>query len=189
MPLKTVIAVDLDEVLCPFFKPLKNFVNKTTKNPIKQKPLKQYIFSTYFNIPDNEMKYLVRDFYESNEAHSLKPLTNSYKSMEFLTNIADLYIVTGRQHYAKDITYEFIDKYYPNLFKDIIMTNSYSLNGKEEQKFNVCNSLNANIIIDDNEKLLKDCLEFSSTTPLLYGDYDWTPKNTNINRILSWHKL
>ena len=184
MPLKTVIAVDLDEVLCPFFKPLKKFVkNKSNK------PLKQYVFSKYFNVSDMEMKYIVRDFYESEEARSLKPLNKSYESMKFLTNIADLYIVTGRQHYAKDLTYDFINQFYPNIFTDIILTKSYSLVDKEELKFNVCNSINANIMIDDNEKVLKDCLEFSLTTPLMYGDYDWTARNTNFSRIISWDKL
>ena len=95
------VAIDIDEVLVSFVRPMAKF--RGYKMPTTQKY--PYVYKDMFNITETESRTMVHDFYESEAFAKLKPIPGVCKQMGHLRKHADkMYIVTGRQSYARDQT-------------------------------------------------------------------------------------
>lgn len=183
------IAVDIDEVLCPMLKHL----NKHYKRVYKKKDLpsahpKQYNFAKHYNISVHESKLLVKSFYDSSECLEMKPLDGSVNEIKRLKQKYKLGVITGRQYYGKDVTYKFLDTYFPDMFDFVICTNSYSLNGKELEKYKACQLMNCDILIDDS---LENCktIKNNDMTPILFGNYSWNSPDCDMNHVYHWKEV
>ena len=176
------IAVDLDEVLCPMLLYLKRFQerrsNKKYNFPSKKY---DYNYSKLFKMNELDAKYMVRDFYESYEAFWMPTMENSRPVMQHLSKTNKLYIVTGRQHYARELTQDFVNKYFKDVFSDVILTNSYSLYGDEVSKSDYCKYLGVDVLIDDSESTVQDCIN-NDIEGILFGKYPWN-SDSQITRI------
>ena len=100
------VAIDIDEVLVSFVKPMAKF--RGYKMPTAQKY--PYVYRDMFNITETQSRNMVHDFYESEAFAKLKPIPGVCKQMGYLRKHADtMYIVTGRQSYARDQTEKWIE--------------------------------------------------------------------------------
>src|SRR6056300_1991226 len=127
------VAIDIDEVLVSFVKPMAKF--RGYKMPTTQKY--PYVYKDMFNITEPQSRNMVHDFYESEEFAKLKPIPGVCKQMGYLRKHADtMYIVTGRQSYARDQTEKWLEYWFPKTFDDLIMTNSYT--DHEIEKHEIC---------------------------------------------------
>ena len=63
------IAIDIDEVLMPFVKPMA----KWKKLSMPTKPKYSYIYSNMFTISEKESKAMVREFYKSEVFETIQP--------------------------------------------------------------------------------------------------------------------
>ena len=185
------IALDLDEVLCPFARPFHSFHSRRPR--CLSKPMKHYNFARHYGMSDHQSKLEVASFYNSKECADITPLEFSQDAVSLLNEQYLLTIVTGRQYYARDVTYDFIDTYFHGMFKDVIFTNSFSLNGPEVSKSDVCKDIGAGLLIDDN---LNTCIDVTNEEldAYLFGDYDWnrgSSKNAYIHipRISNWENF
>ena len=150
-----------------------------------------YIFSDIFNLSEEDSKWLVHGYYNSNEAFEAKPLKYSVKSIKNLSKQHKLYIVTGRQTYfTSKVNTEFLlNKYFDNCFEDIVYTNSYSLHGSSFTKSDICKHLGIKTIIDDSPSICIEC-EKQNIEGILFGQYPWTYNDPNIKTYLKdWNKL
>lgn len=84
-----------------------------------------------------------------------------------------LYIVTGRQDAVREETEDWIDTFFPNIFDDVILTNSYT--SHEVKKSDICRALNIGLIIDDNKGICDQCIEAGTDALNFIGDeiYPW----------------
>jgi hypothetical protein len=140
------IAVDIDEVLMPFVKPMARW--RKLSMPTKAKY--SYIYSNMFNITAAESKDMVYKFYDSEVFEMIQPIEGSVEAIKKLRGQFDkMYIVTGRQEYARSATEDWVDFHFPNMFDDIILTNSYT--NREVCKSDICTCLNIGTIVDDND--------------------------------------
>jgi 5'(3')-deoxyribonucleotidase len=181
------IAVDMDEVLFPMISRLDKFyLKKYKKCPPSNYP-KKYDYSAYYGFSMNESKKFVKDFYYSDIAYNTEPLKNAYESMKTLKSRNELYVVTGRQTYAqcKNVTYYLLEKYFTGIFEEVIFTNSYSLNGTETPKTQVCVDKKLDLLIDDSvyncEEVMKENID-----GILFGNYAWNKDCDTLHRIDSW---
>ena len=150
------IAVDVDEVLCPFVKTMSRW--KYPNGPPNVAAKHPYNYATMFGITQRESKKMVDSFYFSNDFKLMRPFTESQLHLQRLHSCGyDLYCVTGRQSIARDTTEEWISTHYPGLFKDIIMTNSFT--PLEIKKSSICDSLSLDLIIDDSYDTCVECVE------------------------------
>ena len=165
------VAVDIDEVLVSFVKPMAKF--RGYKMPTAQKYA--YIYKDMFNITETESRNMVHDFYESEAFAKLRPLPGACTQMGYLRNHADkIYIVTGRQSYARDQTQRWLEYWFPNTFDDLIMTNSYT--EFEIEKHEICRSLALDTIIDDNFDICTKCNRIGIDAYNIVGqDDEWYP--------------
>jgi 5'(3')-deoxyribonucleotidase len=183
------IAVDLDEVLFPMLKSLSSFGTRTNRvRTIPPKGKFEYNYAKIFSISPRESKLLVRDFYESSEAYEALPIENSIQGINKLREYGDLYVVSGRQSYnvACEHTENFLNKYYPDCFKDYIHTNSYSLIGQEKTKGEICNDTKMDFLIDD---IYNNCENCGNAKGILFGNYQWTPDHYDTMYWRCWDEI
>lgn len=181
-PLKRV-AVDIDEVLCPFFHPMAKRYRK-----VLPKHNHSYDYSKALGITSEESKRMVSSFYRTKTFHDLEPIEESQKYIRRLRNEGYfLYAMTGRQSEARDATEWWLDKHFPFLFHDLIITNSYTEN--EVPKSLLCMSLNIDTIIDDNFNTCMDCRDHGINAINYIGDpmYQWCVENPMA--VKSWEQV
>tara|TARA_R110001592_G_scaffold51_1_gene271 strand:- start:579 stop:1178 length:600 start_codon:yes stop_codon:yes gene_type:complete len=172
-PKGKVIAVDIDEVLCPFLFPLmkwKKFTPKSKKYP--------YHYSKIMDISEQDSQKMVQEFYNSEDFAVLKPLMGAQAGIAYLKNRGHkLYAVTGRQTSVHHKTEAWLNTYFPYAFDDLVITNSFT--PYEVPKSDICRSLNIGLIIDDNLGTCMDCECNHIHAVNFVGDpvYPWCEKN------------
>jgi hypothetical protein len=84
-----------------------------------------------------------------------------------------LYIVTGRQDDVRESTELWIERYFPGIFDDVILTNSFTEN--EVKKVDVCRALGIGCIIDDSMQTCDECIEAGMDAINFVGEdvYPW----------------
>jgi 5'(3')-deoxyribonucleotidase len=141
------------------------------------KPKKEkynYVYREIFDITEEESQEFVKEFYKSEAFRRLKPIRGSQNAMKWLRRRSEkMYIVTGRQDIAREQTEIWIETYFPGIFDDIILTNSYTPN--EIKKIDVCRALNLGLIIDDNKAICDECIENGINAINFVGEdiYPW----------------
>jgi len=126
------------------------------------------MYREIYEISEKESAKMVRDFYESKEFMNMPPIKNSVDAMLELKKNNKLYIVTGRQEVVRDKTQSWIQENFPEIFSDVIMTNSFTTN--EVSKSDVCKMLNIDLMIDDNMAVCQDCMAQKITAINFIGD-------------------
>ena len=172
-PKQKIIAVDIDEVLCPFLYPMmkwKGFIPSAKKYP--------YVYSKILSISEKESQKMVQEFYTTKNFEKIQPLMGSQAGIGYLKSRGHkLYAVTGRQSTVRSKTESWLDTYFPYAFDDLVMTNSYT--PCEVSKSDICRSLNIGLIIDDNLKICMDCENEHIRAVNFIGDpvYPWCEEN------------
>ena len=84
-----------------------------------------------------------------------------------------MYIVTGRQDAAREQTELCVDRHFPGIFDDIILTNSYT--PMEVKKVDICRSLALDTIVDDSIDTCLECMQTGMDAIHFVGDevYPW----------------
>lgn len=164
------IAVDIDEVLCPFLDTMTRWKYPKFKAP----PRHPYNYSELFRISRKKSKNMVDHFYFTHDFAQMKPFPESQVHLRNLYGLGyELYAVTGRQRLAQEATEDWLLEHYPHVFTDVILTDSFT--PWEIKKSHVCLKLGCDIIIDDSYSTCMNCLEHG-VHPINYiGDpvYPW----------------
>jgi 5'(3')-deoxyribonucleotidase len=164
------IAIDVDEVLVHLLKPMAK--RRGVKLPENKKY--KYLYREVFNCTEEESQVILRDFYMSEDFRNLKPIEGSQLAMNNLNMIFDkMYIVTGRQEIVREPTEIWIEHFFPGVFDDVILTNSFTPH--EVKKSDICRALNIGLIIDDNKGICDQCIEAGTDALNFVGDeiYPW----------------
>lgn len=164
------IAVDVDEVLVNLLQPMAKW--KRHKLPTTKKY--NYLYREIFDVSEEESQKILHDFYQSSDFMYLKPIKGSQYAMCKLKHKAKkMYIVTGRQEIVREKTELWINTFFPGIFDDVILTNSFTKD--EVKKVHICKSLGINTIIDDNIDICKECINANMDAINFVGDdiYPW----------------
>jgi hypothetical protein len=163
------VAIDIDEVLVHFLKPMAKYHMQTIR-----KPKYNYVYREIFDIDEVTSQRMVREFYQSKAFMELTPMRGSQKAMYMLKGKAKkMYVITGRQDVVRDETELWIDHFFPGIFDDVILTNSYTPH--EVKKSDICRALNIGLIIDDNKSICDQCIDAGTQALHFVGDevYPW----------------
>lgn len=185
------IGIDLDEVLGPFTEPFMNFHNKKYGTRILLNQVNNYDFHSLLGITEEESIGRVYRFYESDEFYSIKPLDGAVEAIETLHEIGHhLELITARPKIMEVKTRNWINKYFPDKFSNIHITNSYALEGTSVKKSEVCKKQNIPLIIDDSPHHAIDCASAGVDAILL--NYPWNlnvAMPENVTRVNSWKEI
>lgn len=112
-------------------------------------------------------------FFESRYFNEdLMPLPSAYEALLKLKQHFDLHVVTSRQNKVKNITFQWIERHFPDIFSEIHLANHYSREGKSRTKSEICHSIGACLLIDDSAKYAIQCVH-DNIPVLLFGQYGW----------------
>ena len=178
------IAIDVDEVLVNFLYPMARSRRLGKPNKLKY----NYVYREIFDITEEESQEFVKEFYKSQAFSNLKPMSGSQNAMKWLRQRSQkMYVVTGRQDMAREQTETWIETYFPGIFNDVILTNSYT--PREVKKVDICRALNLGMIIDDNKAICDECLDNGIRAINFVGEevYPWCEESDIM--LKSWHNF
>ena len=141
-------------------------------------PKYKYLYREIFNCTEEQSQEILHKFYRSKDFLYLKPIRGSQPAMQNYRRIFDkMYIVTGRQDTVRETTELWIDRYFPGIFDDVILTNSFTEN--EIKKADICRALNIGLIIDDSLDTCNECIESGMEAINFIGEevYPWCEPN------------
>ena len=182
--MNTRIAVDMDEVLVNLLEPMVKWRGVA----LPTKPKYKYLYREIFNCTEEQSQEILHKFYRSKDFLYLKPIRGSQPAMQNYRRVFDkMYIVTGRQDIVRETTELWIDRYFPGIFDDVILTNSFTEN--EIKKADICRALNIGLIIDDSLDTCNECIESGMDAINFIGEdvYPWC-EESDIS-IRNWNEL
>eukprot|EP01080_Neovahlkampfia_damariscottae_P005889 gene5889-9717_t len=186
---KKVLAVDVDEVICHFVPHLIDFHNEKYETDMVVDTFHNYSFHKVWGGTPEEASAKVEDFFQSDHFKNLLPIKGAYEQLQELKQDFKLVIVTSRQHQLREDTESFIQKYYPDTFDEMLFGNHYGKVGKKMTKSEMCKSIGAELLIDDNLHYANDCAT-NGIKAILFGKYAWNQYDDelheNIHHVHHW---
>lgn len=126
----------------------------------------------------------------------IHPLPGAQRALYKLARLCKLSVVTSRQNAIKDHTIEWIEKHYPGLFDEIHFGNHFALNGESRPKSEICRSLGAKVLIDDNPRYAVECADVGINVLLFdyENSYPWCKtesidKHPLVTRVHNWEEV
>ncbi|MCK5085105.1 hypothetical protein KAK05_00155 [Candidatus Parcubacteria bacterium] len=185
-----IIGIDLDEVLADFSKNFIAFYSDTNKTSYKMDEMYSYDLSEVWKETPEKIKRSIYDFYDSQYFENIRPISGSIEGVDILSQKYELQIITSRQNDIKEKTENWIEKYFPNKFSQITLTNHFAINGASTKKSKICLNENIDIMIEDAIKHALDCT--SCCIKVLLLDYPWNrsiESSKKITRVRSWNEI
>lgn len=175
-----VVAVDLDEVLCPFVEQLCKFYNKNAfkysfavPQRLGVKDFTSYRFCEVWGGNDLQSLDIVHEFFESAFFADMPVIQGAHEGVTELRNAGfDLVVVTSRQSFIENATKAWLDKYFPQMFTNVVFGNHWGLHGQKVSKSKLCRLVRADILIDDSVSYTMECAN-EGVKALLFGSYPW----------------
>lgn len=170
------IAVDIDEVLLPHFQDLINYYNQ--------------IYGTSLTLADNHPKEItnwgtndlreaikrVQKFFDTDEFKNSQPFSEAKVAVRKLSTSFRLVVVTSRDTIIEEVTRNWLDMHFPELFKEVHFTSMYSLDGAQRSKAEASKAAKVDWLIDDSYEHITEASEHG-ITGLLFGDYPWNQQS------------
>ncbi|KAJ8543048.1 hypothetical protein K7X08_005571 [Anisodus acutangulus] len=180
---KVVVAVDVDEVLGNFVSALNEFVADRYSAYHSVSEYHVYEFFKIWKCSRDEADIRVHEFFKTSYFKTgIRPIPGARQTLQKLSRFCNLSIVTSRQNAIKDHTIEWIERHYPGLFQDMHFGNHFALNGQSIAKSDMCRSLGATVLIDDNPRYAIECAQVGIKVLLFdyENSYPWS-KSESLN--------
>ncbi|XP_078157715.1 haloacid dehalogenase-like hydrolase (HAD) superfamily protein isoform X1 [Carex rostrata] len=173
---KLVVAVDVDEVLGSFLSALNKFIADRCSWNHSVSEYHVYEFFKIWKCSRSEADILVHEFFKTHYFQDgIHPIPGALSALQHLSSFCSLSVVTSRQNAIKDHTLEWLEKHYPGLFEEIHFGNHFALDGQSKPKSEICRSLGAKFLIDDNPRYALECAEVGIKVLLFdyHNSYPW----------------
>eukprot|EP00775_Hariotina_reticulata_P008207 gene8207-8398_t len=171
------VAVDVDEVLGRFVHALNKFCKEEYGMDYSVSDYWIYEFAKIWHCDQDRSNYIVHEFFKSDHFNDGIPIIpGAFESLCRLATNCDLVVVTSRQHVIQDLTLEWLDRHYEGLFGEVYFGNHFALQGTSRKKSDICKTIGAQVLIDDNVGYAMECAN-AGINVLLYdweGSYPWS---------------
>ncbi|XP_004488158.1 uncharacterized protein [Cicer arietinum] len=194
---KLVVAVDVDEVLGNFVSALNKFIADRYSSNHSVSEYHVYEFFKIWNCSRDEANTRVHEFFETPYFKSgIHPIPGAQMALQKLSKFCNLSVVTSRQNIIKGHTIEWIENNFSGLFDEIHFGNHFALDGVSRPKSEICRSLNAKILIDDNPRYAIECAE-AGIRVLLFdyeNSYPWCKaefayQHPLVHKVENWEQV
>ncbi|KAJ9168121.1 hypothetical protein P3X46_019683 [Hevea brasiliensis] len=178
---KIAVAVDVDEVLGNFVSALNRFIADRYSSNHSVSEYYVYEFSKIWNCSRDEANARVHEFFKTPYFKSgIYPIPGAQQALHKLSRLCKLSVVTSRQNIIKDHTIEWIEKHYPGVFQEIHFGNHFALDGESRPKSEICRSLGATVLIDDNPRYAIECAQVGIRVLLFdyENSYPWSKSDS-----------
>lgn len=184
------IGVDLDSVIAETMSPLMIFFNAEFNTNYKTEDVKEYDLDILWQCSRKKIIKTFAKFYNSTLFEKIKPISNSRNGIKYLSQKYPLFLITARPTEIEYKTEFWINRFFPNSFKEIYHTNQGGGCLNKISKSKVCRKKNISLMIDDHLMHAHDCV--SEGMNVLLKDMPWN-KNAvlpkQIKRFYSWKEI
>jgi 5'(3')-deoxyribonucleotidase len=189
--MKKTIAVDLDDVLANTTDHLREYYNHRFGTDIKLEDHKTYMLNDLWNCSMQKTIDIIYDFLESDYGKSIIPFAGSQYAIDILDKKYDLIILTSRPLDFSDLTASWVNKYFPNKFKEIVITNKMAKNKlPSREKCDICVEKKIDIMIEDNLHYAMQNANYNVMTYLMDRPWNQAEKlPTLIKRVYAWNEI
>lgn len=186
---KTVIAIDIDEVLSCLLSAIVAWHNNIYKTSLKLEDFFTYDYWNVWGGTQEEAISKVEKFARSGGYKGLDKVNGSIEAVKTLSQKYDLFLVTSRRNMFKADTLSWVNKNFPDIFGGIYFGNHYSNGGKGISKSELCQAISADVFIDDLPHYALECSR-SGMRSFLFGDYPWNKgTHAGIERAEGWDDI
>ena len=123
------IGVDMDEIIADMVTKLVPWHNENYGTDIKKVQIRDYDLSKVWGGTRDEMLKKFNSFYVSEHFFQIEPVPGSIEGINDISCNNTLTIITSRSNLVKNETYDWINRYFPNKFDDIIITGAWTKSG------------------------------------------------------------
>lgn len=180
------IGIDVDEVLANFNEALCNFHNSTYNTNLTRKDFKDFYLADAFKCSEEEVKERMQNFFLSPFFKQIKPIEGAKEAIIELSKNNELIIITARPEVLRKDTEEWLESYFPAIFKRVHISQSKFQKGL--RKWQICKDEKVDIHIDDGLHIIKDCSKNNIKSIVFDNPWnrEFTPKNAI--RVKDWYE-
>lgn len=182
---KRVLALDIDDVLVVGFQAIADYHNLRFGTNIKISDFTSYAFWEAMGCDKADGLRRCMDYFMSSYAGEVSPLQGAQEVVSLLAEEFHLVCITGRPHQSETLTRQLLDRHFPSHIQQIFCTASVFPDPNIPRKGEVCRSVKALALIDDNADYAREC---GGTELLLFGEYPWNEQST-LPRLRDWRAV
>lgn len=183
-----VLALDLDDTLCPFVEGLSGHLQSAGRGEFTCRDYVTYNFSKVWQTSADASLSLVRNFL-GDHSLGLDPLSGAVDAVRQLSLLSRVVVVTSREPQFRQVTEAWIQQHFGSLIEDIVLTGNQFSNSHRRSKGVACRRLGATHLIDDQIRHLSSARRHGIST-ILFGQYPWQ-HHTRLAypRLTDWHEV
>jgi uncharacterized HAD superfamily protein len=190
---KPIIAVDIDDVIAANAQGFVDWSNSRYGTSLSVDDYDDR-WALVWRVEHDEAERRALEYHASGHISTYNQIDGAYPVLKKLSESYKLILITARRISINQLTRDWINKYYPNIFEDIIFAGFFDAPTPESLKMTKAETAKqhlADYLIDDQ---LKHCLAASEVgiTALLFGNYSWNQNEelpNNVIRISDWPSI
>jgi 5'(3')-deoxyribonucleotidase len=191
---KPVIALDIDDVLAEHFDVLEKHFKDKHGIQMKHSDMLTGLLSSSRIDPMNHEKLItgVEELFASPVFYT-EPLPGAVHAINILKKDYELVSITGRPLSIKNLTIDWLQKYFGNAFKSVDFVGGEKWgSGIGASKTHLLSEYQAAFLVDDS---LSHCLKAADggIESLLFGEYKWNETDErlplNVTRVKNWQEV
>lgn len=186
------IVVDIDDVLADTMPQFIAFFREFYNQDFLDEDASKFEYLGFLGKTKEEATEKLFKFYESEYFEATQPIEKAQDVLKKLRIEHELYALTSRPYAVKNQTEEWIEKYFPNIFTEILFNNdhtkeSFSLD-KLKSKAEICKDLDAHVLIDDLLRFTNNSHE-ELNVYLLDKPWNKGEIQKNVKRVSDWDAI
>lgn len=187
------IGIDIDDTLCNFGHEFITYLNKKndTKHDINN--MYDYDYASFIGRRREYIHHVTLEFTDE-YIDKLTPFDNALNALKKIQGQFNckIYIITARSEKYRVQTTKWINTHFPGIFNGIEFTNTYDEDPslKKRTKYEICESLGINILIDDRYDIIRDCMLKNRAFLGIIFERPWSiVLNNNLFSIKNWNNF
>lgn len=191
---KSIIAVDIDDVIAAHAPAFIEYSNKKYGTNLTINDYQGDHWDKIWKVDHDEAVKRSDEYHDSNYIATYGIIEGAFETLKQLKPYFKLVILTTRQNSINQLTKDWIDKYYPDIFDNIVFAgffDSFTKDSVNMTKADLVKSVGADYLIDDQLKHVLTAAEIGIES-LLFGDYPWNQTDKlphNVIRVKNWQEV
>jgi uncharacterized HAD superfamily protein len=190
MDLITTIALDLDDVVYPYFPNIIAFHNEKYGTNLTYKDCTSYELNKVWGGTEEEAIRKVKEFQETELFKKMLPHEECIRIIKDLSKRRKLISVTARPETMRQETLESLEKHLPACINQVYFTNEWAETGIKRRKAEICLEVGAKLIIEDSYKNASECADMGIHAILISRPWNQsTETHRNLYRVNNWQEV
>lgn len=186
---KKSIAFDVDDVLASHVESFVVFSNETYGTNLTMEDYSDD-WPKLWGVAGDEVNKRALEFQTIQRIAAFTVKDDAQMALEQLKTKYDLYVITARRQHLVDTSIDWINRHFPNVFKEIHFVPMWEPNNKIT-KSDICKKIGADYLVDDLPRHCNIAAD-AGIKAILFGNYAWNRNEKivdNVTRCKDWNKL